>query len=184
MWLFTSGVATILALGAWSIYRVRNEYRRRKKLSPLTISMVWALYSLHFVLTLLPAFGSWWKLPLPAALSAVLSAAFMLFGACLYVTGIIAFGSFSRMSGAETSQLVTGGIYRWSRNPQNVGWGLFLAGIALAGRSGAALLMTLLFWLVFRAYVPIEEEFLGEVFGSSYHDYCSRTHRYFGFPGA
>lgn len=182
MWALTASVAIVLGFGAWSLARVRTEYRTQKKLSLLTIAAVWVLYSLHFVLTLVAVYTSSWTLPIPTMLSVVLGAAFMLFGTYFYTAGIIAFRSFSRMSGADTSQLVSRGIYRWSRNPQNVGWAVFLGGIALAGRSGMALLMALLFWLMFRIYVPIEEEFLGDVFGSKYRDYCTHTHRYFGFP--
>ncbi len=184
MWALTAGVLIVLALGAWTLARVRTEYRTQKKLSRLTIAAAWVLYSLHFVLTLVAAYASSWILPIPEVLSVVLGAAFMLFGTYLYAAGIIAFGSLSRMSGADTSQLVSRGIYRWSRNPQNVGWTVFLAGVALVGQSGMALLLALLFWLMFLFYVPIEEKFLGDVFGSEYGDYCTHTHRYFGFPKA
>jgi protein-S-isoprenylcysteine O-methyltransferase Ste14 len=74
-------------------------------------------------------------------------------GGSLFVARIISFRSYRRISGVDTSILVTTGAYRWSRNPQNVGWALFLVGIALIGRSALALLMAAVFWGTFHAYV-------------------------------
>ena len=104
----------------------------------------------------------------------------MIVGAVLYLAGIGAFGSFQRMSGLDSSRLVTTGIYAWSRNPQNVGWTLFLVGFGVAARSGVALLLAGLFWLAFRSYLPLEEEMLRQRFGSEYEEYCKRVRRYFG----
>ena len=104
----------------------------------------------------------------------------MIVGAVLYLAGIGAFGSFKRMSGLDSSRLVTTGIYAWSRNPQNVGWALFLLGFGVAARSGVALLLAGLFWLAFRSYLPLEEEMLRQRFGSEYEKYCKRVRRYFG----
>lgn len=98
------------------------------------------------------------------------------------VTGVARFGSLSRMSGTEVSGLVTDGIYAWSRNPRNVGWGLCLFGIAVMGRSGLVLLLALIFGLVFGLYVPWEERYLDEKFGGDYRRYLLRTHRFFGPP--
>jgi protein-S-isoprenylcysteine O-methyltransferase Ste14 len=108
--------------------------------------------------------------------------ALILLGTYLYAAGLIAFRSFARMSGMDASELVRTGVYRWSRNPQNLGWALFLGGIAVVSRSGAATLMAVLFWVMFRIYVPLEEEFLSRVFGTGYKSYCAHTARYLGLP--
>jgi protein-S-isoprenylcysteine O-methyltransferase Ste14 len=101
-------------------------------------------------------------------------------GTLLFVGGVVSFRSFRRMSGLDTSTLVTTGAYCLSRNPQNVGWAFFLAGIAVAGRSALALLMAAVFWAAFRVYVSAEEEFLERTFGEAYRNYCASTHRYLG----
>jgi protein-S-isoprenylcysteine O-methyltransferase Ste14 len=44
---------------------------------------------------------------------------------------ILNFRTFQRMSGLQMDQLITDGIYTWSRNPQNLGWGVALFGISL-----------------------------------------------------
>lgn len=80
----------------------------------------------------------------------------------------------------DSSRLITGGIYRWSRNPQNVGWTLFLVGMALLRTSGLVLLLAVLFWVSFRMYLPLEEQLLERIFGDAYRTYRSQTHRYLG----
>ena len=70
---------------------------------------------------------------------------------------------------------MTTGIYRWSRNPQNVGWMMFLLGTSILGRSGLALLLAGLFWVGFVEYVPKEERQLAAQFGGQYLDYLEWT---------
>ena len=101
-------------------------------------------------------------------------------GIVLFTAGTISFGSYGRMSGIVNGKLVTTGVYRWSRNPQNVGWMMFLLGISILGQSGLAFLLAGLFWVGFVAYVRKEERQLEEQFGGPYLDYLERTHRYLG----
>lgn len=182
IWLFAVSTVGVLALGRWSLGRVRIEYQRDERLSRTTAAVVWSLYTLHLGLTVWAALEGWWPLPLPALVTTVLGAASMLVGTYVYAAGLVAFRSVERMSGMDTSELVRRGIHRWSRNPQNVGWALFLGGIAIVSRSGAAMVLVVLFLLMFRLYVPIEEAFLGRVFGKEYRSYRAETARYVGIP--
>jgi len=161
---------------------VRREYLRQDHLSPLAIVGVWVLYVSHLVVTAAAAATSRWPLPLHHTIAVIGSIALIGVGGFLLLAGIISFRSFRRMSGMDTNTLVTTGAYRWSRNPQNVGWALVLVGIALIGRSALALLMAGVFWATFRAYVAAEEAFLQRIFGAEYRDYQAWSHRYFGAP--
>ncbi len=108
---------------------------------------------------------------------------FDLIGAGICLAGLIAFRSFKQMSDIKTYDVIATGIYQWSRNPQNLGWGMALMGITLLGRSALAFLMAILFFLIIHIYlVKIEEPYLEGVFGEKYREYRSRTPRYLGYP--
>jgi protein-S-isoprenylcysteine O-methyltransferase Ste14 len=175
-------IAFVCALGAWCILRVRREYLHQDRLSPPSVIGVWVLYVSHFAVTAVVALTSRWSMPLHDTIAIAGGTLLLAVGGFLFLAGIISFRSFWRISGMDTSTLVTTGAYRWSRNPQNVGWALFLVGLALIGRSALALLLAALFWISFRAYVPAEEKFLEHLFGAEYRGYRARSHRYLGPP--
>ena len=98
----------------------------------------------------------------------------------MYLSAVYAYRSFKRLQGPDTTRLVTHGIYRWSRNPQAVGWALVLVGVGLIGESAMVLVLAVGFWVAFRLYLPVEEELVHRLFGDAYERYPRRTHRYFG----
>ena len=177
---YVTAIGLMIIFAAWCIFRVRAEYLRGGNFSHLTVVSVWLLYTAHFAVTLTAAITSVWPIPLGPESARLAGVIFFVGGSLLFVGGIVSFRSFRRMSGLDTTVLVTTGTYRWSRNPQNVGWAFFLVGIASAGRSALALLMAAAFWVSFRMYVSSEEEFLQRTFGDAYRAYCSRTRRYLG----
>jgi protein-S-isoprenylcysteine O-methyltransferase Ste14 len=182
MWRYGVALAFLVGFGAWTLLRVRQEYRRQRRLSRTTAAAVWLLYTLHLAITAAAAVTARWPLPLDRAVGLAIGIALAGAGAVLAVGGAASFASLQRMSGLVTSSLVTTGIYRWSRNPQNVGWMLLLAGVSLAANSGLAMLMAAMFWVSFRFYLPEEERLLEHLFGDEYRRYRSRSRRYFGPP--
>jgi protein-S-isoprenylcysteine O-methyltransferase Ste14 len=83
------------------------------------------------------------------------------------------------LSPQKASALVTGGIYRWTRNPMYLGmaalllaWGLHLANVA-------ALAVILLFvTYLTRFQIRPEERALEARFGSEFAAYCERVRRW------
>lgn len=68
-------------------------------------------------------------------------------------------------------------------NPQYVGWGLFLFGVAVLGRSALGLRFAGLFWLGIHLYfTSVEEPHLAAAFGKPYQRYRKNTPRYLGVP--
>lgn len=174
-----------LGLALWSIltlWLVREDYQNRRRLSSLSVITVWILYLLHFGIELYAAWKRYWSFERSAFLLA-LGALLLLVGTAVYVLGILHLRSVRRMSGVDTSQLVQDGIYRWSRNPQNLGWELVLLGIGLISGSFLALSLAFMFWVIFASYVPMEERYLASIYGDQYRRYESSSHRYFGLPG-
>ncbi len=77
------------------------------------------------------------------------------------------------------AQLVTGGIFRLSRNPMYLGFAMLLAAGALALGNIAALAMPALFIaaITYLQIIP-EEATLRAKFGAAYEQYCARTRRW------
>jgi protein-S-isoprenylcysteine O-methyltransferase Ste14 len=78
--------------------------------------------------------------------------------------------------------LVTGGIFRWLRNPMYVGGLLILAGLSIALASDWMLVLTVVGGLVIHFGVVLREErYLTAKFGAVYTDYRDAVPRY-GWP--
>ncbi len=79
---------------------------------------------------------------------------------------------------AATS-LVTGGLYRYTRNPMYLGFALLLAAGSLALGNLAALVIPVLFVMVMtEGQIKLEERILRNLFGRQYENYCRQTRRW------
>ena len=78
-------------------------------------------------------------------------------------------------------RIVSGGIYRWVRNPMYLGHLIFLLGLALALASWAGALVLVAHAAWFEGRVREDEARLAALFGDPYRDYCRRVKRW--IPG-
>jgi protein-S-isoprenylcysteine O-methyltransferase Ste14 len=79
----------------------------------------------------------------------------------------------------RSAALVTGGIYRITRNPMYVGMALILLAWAIYLGSGTALVGPLAFALyITRFQIQPEERVLAGRFGSEFESYCARVRRW------
>ena len=81
----------------------------------------------------------------------------------------------------DAGKLTTSGPYRWGRNPQYVGWFLFLLGFALNDWSLWCLAALLVIAISLHLLVLVEEEHLRRVFGEQYVEFCRKIPRYAGW---
>ena len=95
--------------------------------------------------------------------------------------GIMYFRSIAKMLCMDTGVLTITGPYRWGRNPQYVGWVLFLLGFALNDWSLWCLAALLVVAISLHLLVLVEEEHLYRVFGEQYAEFCRKTPRYIGW---
>ncbi|WP_437527031.1 isoprenylcysteine carboxylmethyltransferase family protein [Sorangium sp. So ce726] len=80
---------------------------------------------------------------------------------------------------AEPTRLVTGGLFRWSRNPMYLGMGLAAAGMAaLSGAATSFLLAAVFVAVVDRWYIAFEERRMRARFGAAYESYARSTRRW------
>jgi protein-S-isoprenylcysteine O-methyltransferase Ste14 len=183
MLLFYGGIVVFMLLSVFTVLRVRAEYKSPGTLSTPTVVIVWVLYFFHAGMTAFAAWHSLWPLPVSNILAMLIGSFLIVIGVTFFTAAILEFRSFQRMSGQKNNELVTSGVYRWSRNPQNVGWMMTLLGVALLGKSAGALLLVLLFSLLLHIYIVyVEEGFLESVYGEAYRQYRDSTARYLGIP--
>lgn len=150
--------------------------RLELKIPPLVVWLVVALVML----------GVTWAVPqvsfaLPGRLALALALAAA--GAALAFAGVVAFRA-QRTTvnpldpGASTS-VVSGGVYRWSRNPMYLGFLLALAGwAAFLSNALAVLLLPVFAGYMTRFQIVPEERILLAKFGAGYEQYRSRVRRW------
>jgi protein-S-isoprenylcysteine O-methyltransferase Ste14 len=182
MWLYI-GLGALVALGIYCWVGMRRVYEQGEILPFNVVAAIWTTDTLHFVLVLWGAVRGIWPMPLRAAVALSVGLALAILGLTVMIPGMLEFRSLKRMSGMDSSRLVTTGLYRYSRNPQYAGWCLALVGTSIAGRSFFALLLTAVLIVGIHLYtVKLEEPYLERVFGEEYTCYRNRTPRYFGIP--
>jgi protein-S-isoprenylcysteine O-methyltransferase Ste14 len=181
--MFYAPLLLLVLLAVFCVWRADREYVHQHRLSLTTVVATWLLHLLHASLVGVAAWQSIWALPIGSTLALALGVALLAQGLGFAIAVALGFGSVQRLAGTASDRLVCSGVYRYSRNPQSVGWMLALGGIAVLGRSGLALLLVVLFWGIFLIYAAMEERHLERVFGEEYRRYRDRTPRYLGFPG-
>jgi protein-S-isoprenylcysteine O-methyltransferase Ste14 len=113
----------------------------------------------------------------------VVALAFATLGVGSAIAGVIAFRqqhtTVNPLTPGASSAIVTGGIYRVSRNPMYLGFLLVLIGGAVyLANAGAALFLPAFVAYLTRYQIQPEERALLAKFGSQYAEYMSRVRRW------
>jgi protein-S-isoprenylcysteine O-methyltransferase Ste14 len=162
--------------------RMRRDLRDVGFLRPTTVTAMYLTYGIHAGTSLAALRHQWLPLPLPERAATVAGGAVAAAGTGLCLLGMRRFPGPGQVSGTQNGPLVTGGIYRYSRNPQYLGYVLALTGLATARRSGAALALAGATAAIYAVWVPVEEEHLRSTIGDAYEQYLHKTRRWLG-PG-
>lgn len=104
-------------------------------------------------------------------------------GSVIFLVGLI-FATLSRADAdaAPEGEPFTGGIYRFSRHPLYMGFILIHLGIAIACASWLFIVLTVIFIVMARFVMVIEEASTLEKYGEAYHEYIEKTPRWIGLP--
>lgn len=157
-----------------------NDLHEHGSLRTTTAVSMWTAYTVHVALTGWALARRAGPLPTPAGSAHVLGAALTATGAALCIAGMSRFTGTLELSGIRNEKLTTSGVYRYSRNPQYLGYLLTLSGASIARHSCAALGSTAALAAVYAAWIPVEERHLTGLYGQPYTDYTRRTHRWWG----
>jgi protein-S-isoprenylcysteine O-methyltransferase Ste14 len=172
-----------LLISGYLVFRilVRRDYQRLGRLSSQVSFLelvVWLL------LVVYPCFynpADWWLFwfaKTPANLvQKSLGSLLVFIGMGLALVAMTRLGMAKTM-GRKVEGLQLSGLYRYCRNPQLVGGGLAVVGIAVLWPSVYALGWVLAYGLIGHWMVLAEEEHLGKVYGQSYAQYCLHVPRY------
>jgi protein-S-isoprenylcysteine O-methyltransferase Ste14 len=106
-----------------------------------------------------------------------------LLGALIALAGVLAFRSSKTTVDPRkpeaTSAMVTSGVYRYSRNPMYVGFGLWLLAWGVFLASAWALIGVIVFVVYMNRFqIAPEERALREIFGEDYRAYERRVRRW------
>ncbi|NOY39494.1 MAG: isoprenylcysteine carboxylmethyltransferase family protein [Nitrospirae bacterium] len=186
MWLYTGlciSISIWIVLGIYVFSEIKKTYDRGGVFTDKLLNIWFVMWAFHHVAVILSSLYGVWLIPVNRTLALISGLFTFVFGTVILSAGMIGFRSLQRSYGQDTSRLVTSGIYRWSRNPQFIGWALMLSGISLAGRSGFAFVLTGVFTIVIHLYTTrMEEPYLERLYGEEYRQYKLSTPRYIGIP--
>ena len=153
----------------------RWEYRKRGRLTVLGLVLLCAMI---LVPNLILEYATTYEIP--STLLDYVGVVIGIFGIALCLISIAVFRSMQKVLCINAGKLATAGPYRWSRNPQYVGWFLFLLGFALNDWSLWCLAALLASAISLHLLVLVEEEHLHRTFGEQYVEFCRKIPRYAG----
>jgi protein-S-isoprenylcysteine O-methyltransferase Ste14 len=79
--------------------------------------------------------------------------------------------------------LVTGGLYRFSRNPQYTASIIGLVGLSIGANSILTIIMSVVMSGAYVMMALVEEDWLKQLYGAPYRDYCRETSRFLDVQG-
>ena len=166
----------IFPVSATALLLTRREYRKRGKLSLLGLLLVCAMLILP---NLLIHYSMSYKIP--TSLLEFVGVGIALLGLGLCLLSVTIFRSALKVLCVDAGSLPITGPYRWSRNPQYLGWMIFLTGFCLTDWSWWCLAALVAVAVSLHLLVLVEEEHLHRTFGEPYAAYCRKVPRYFGW---
>ncbi|NOZ07784.1 MAG: isoprenylcysteine carboxylmethyltransferase family protein [FCB group bacterium] len=150
----------------------------------LTISVLLStsIYSLIFLrLTVL---DPKWILELDISAFKAVKAAGFLFVTIGFILGLLALSAMKSswrvgIKYDQKTDLITDGIYRFSRNPYFLSYDILIFGYCLIFPSILLIVLYLALVFTFHAMIKEEEKYLQSVHGDTFSDYRRRVNRYF-----
>ena len=173
--------AFLLIVFAVVVFRVfvHRDYQRKGRTTWLSIFLETLIFALHanFSYIFLPV--GWPGLPAlpenPYHLAVGLT--LIAVGLVIVISAMIGLG-LKKVFGLGADEIRKSGLYRFSRNPQLVAYGLVIIGFASLYLSWYSLGWVLLYGIIAHIMVLTEEEYLRKLHGEKYEQYCQCVPRW------
>jgi len=169
-----------LLLYSYIVFRVmwKKDYSKKQRLSPLSTVLATLVFVLHGSLLYLVLPTKWPYFPQISQNQTIRILFTILLGIGIIILLISWFRLGTKISlGADKNKLQTNGLYKFSRNPQMLGYGFVLASFVIAYISYWSLIWFLLYLIVAYFMIKSEEEFLIQKYNEEYKDYCRQVPR-------
>ena len=172
--------AFILILFSFITFRVivRNDYSKRGRLTFVSYSLEVLIFALHanFMYLFLPV--KWPNIPsIPEnMILRTISIVFIIIGFLIVAVAMSGLG-YGRTMGQDKKLLNTKGLYKYSRNPQLIGYGMILIAFVALYLSWFSIGWFILYVVISYFMIKTEEEFLTNNYGAEYQKYCNDVPR-------
>jgi protein-S-isoprenylcysteine O-methyltransferase Ste14 len=167
-----------LTLSPLIIWKLYQDYHTFGKLSPLGGILHVLLFAVHGVFMSICLWGGWSYQPVSWTFFTYLGTFIAIGGLMLTAVAMNFFRTMRKHIGTHPGKLDTSGLYAWSRNPQLVGYGIFLGGLSVIWYNEWVWAGLAAFALVAYAEAIIEEEYLIRLYGTEYSDYILKVPRF------
>jgi len=141
----------------------------------------WGLFRGGMVATFVVAVLDWNSTPLLDWTRFIVGVPLGLTGLLITVCGYFNLGLGNTYCGEDG--LVTGGLYRFSRNPQCAASIVGLIGLSIGANSVLTIIMSAVMIGAYVLMALVEEEWLKQRYGAPYRDYVSQTARFLDIQG-
>jgi protein-S-isoprenylcysteine O-methyltransferase Ste14 len=168
-------LALAVSVSTVALLYARWEYSKRGQLSYVGLALLCAML---FVPNLVLEYATTYRLP--STVTGYIGLLIASAGLVLCLVSIAFFRSLPKVLCRDKGKLTTAGPYRWSRNPQYLGWLLFLLGFSLTDWSLWCLAVLVVVSVSLHLLILIEEQHLRRIFGEPYIEYCRGVSRYLG----
>ena len=141
----------------------------------------WGLFRGGMIATFIVAALDWNATPLLDWTRHIVALPLGLTGLFITVCGYFNLGLGNTYCGADG--LVTGGLYRFSRNPQYTASIIGLVGLSIGANSILTIIMSAVMSGAYVMMALVEEDWLKQLYGAPYRDYCRETSRFHDIQG-
>lgn len=156
------------------------QFRRRKEKSIQTVELLMSIATLGVVIAQLVSilFG-WSCLPATARFTGFCTG---MLGDLIFLLSVLCMKDSWRagIPDKDHTELVTSGIYRFSRNPAFLGFDLMYIGMMLMYCNLLTVPLTVFAIVMLHLQILQEERYLEKTFGAAYREYKRHTFRYLG----